>query len=63
MRSLRQIADELDQAINALTVLAQATVGPDKAHLAKFELFTEDGSPIDLRAIAADIRRHAKDRE
>ena len=54
-KSLNEIADELDQAQDALDLLGQG-VGGAKG---KAEIFTDKGVAIDLRQLAKDLREHA----
>lgn len=54
-RSLIEIASDIEQAQEALLLLAQAASGPS----GKLSVFDRSGNPIDLLALANELREHA----
>ena len=58
MKTLNEIADDLDEAQNSLVLWAQL-MDPERRGEVKAELRAEDGRVIDLRDLANQLRQRA----
>ena len=55
LKSLNEIATEIDEAQDSLELFAKSLYGQK----GRFEICGPAGDPIDLRALADELRKHA----